>query len=365
MAYCVNCGTELVTNAKFCQKCGHPTGTHDNGATRKQEFAGKIYKCPNCGEVLKSFEINCPACGYELRGAKASSAVKEFALKLEAIESKREYEKPRSLFATALSQQKLSKTDEQKISLIRSFPIPNTKEDLYEFLLLAQANINIEMYDSTVNITDSRRAVSDAWKAKFNQAYEKAKITLTSDERWPEIQAMYAALHGSIQKEKGRTWRQLGYVWAGILALFIVLIIFVNVQSSRDKEKEDARLDAIIEDICDALEAGEYKHALRIADSMDYQGYSVETEREWDIQRAYWTDKVLERAAENGVQLEYTPSSDIDNANDDPSEETPSGGFVAGFKEGIQPGLDSFKDSLNEFDSILNGEVSSANQDGK
>ena len=49
MAYCVNCGTEIVPNAKFCQKCGHPTGAQSDNATRKQEFAGKIYKCPNCG----------------------------------------------------------------------------------------------------------------------------------------------------------------------------------------------------------------------------------------------------------------------------------------------------------------------------
>ena len=119
MAYCVNCGTEIVPNAKFCQKCGHPTGAQNDSSTRKQEFAGKIYKCPNCGEVLKAFEINCPACGHELRGAKASSAVKEFALKLEAIESRREYEKPRGLFSAVESQQRVSKTDEQKISLIK------------------------------------------------------------------------------------------------------------------------------------------------------------------------------------------------------------------------------------------------------
>lgn len=86
MAYCVKCGTQIAENAKFCQKCGHPTGVNGDQTTRNQEFVGKLYKCPNCGEVLKSFEINCPSCGYELRGIKASSAVKEFALKLEAIE---------------------------------------------------------------------------------------------------------------------------------------------------------------------------------------------------------------------------------------------------------------------------------------
>ena len=57
MAYCVNCGAEMLENAKFCQKCGHPTGVNTRGTARQQEFVGKIFKCPNCGEILKSFEI--------------------------------------------------------------------------------------------------------------------------------------------------------------------------------------------------------------------------------------------------------------------------------------------------------------------
>ena len=113
MAYCRNCGTQLIDGAKFCQKCGYPVSEGNTKNTQRQhEFPGKLYKCPNCGEVLKSFELNCPACGYELRGAKAASAVKEFALKLEAIESRREYEKPHGLFSAAEAQQRVSKTDE-------------------------------------------------------------------------------------------------------------------------------------------------------------------------------------------------------------------------------------------------------------
>ena len=64
MAFCINCGSELIEGAKFCQKCGHPTKLASTGYTqRQQEFAGKLYKCPSCGEIMNSFEINCPACG--------------------------------------------------------------------------------------------------------------------------------------------------------------------------------------------------------------------------------------------------------------------------------------------------------------
>ena len=39
-------------------------------------------------------------------------------------------------------QNEVNETDQKKINLIRSYVIPNTKEDLFEFLVLASSNIN-------------------------------------------------------------------------------------------------------------------------------------------------------------------------------------------------------------------------------
>ena len=91
--------------------------------------------------------------------------------------------------------------------------------------------------------------------------FDPARIIFAGDSKLAEIQEIYESTHKSIKKQKGKTWRQLGYVWAGILAAFTFLIIFANVQSSHDKKEEDAQLAAIVEDICNAMEAGEYKHA--------------------------------------------------------------------------------------------------------
>ena len=139
MSFCSNCGHVVVDGTKFCAKCGANVSDKvgQQQAERKMVYEGELQKCPNCGEVLKSFDLNCPACGHELRNRKSSSAVKEFALKLEAIEASREYEKPRGFFRSPEAQQRVTKTDEQKISLINSFPVPNTKEDMLEFMVLA------------------------------------------------------------------------------------------------------------------------------------------------------------------------------------------------------------------------------------
>ena len=94
-----------MPNSKFCNYCGTPMDNtkkekklieekketiREEFTKRKMVYEGKIHKCPNCGEVLEALIVNCPACGYELRDSKNSSAVEELSRKLEEIEEKRD-----------------------------------------------------------------------------------------------------------------------------------------------------------------------------------------------------------------------------------------------------------------------------------
>lgn len=156
MAYCINCGTELVDGAKFCFECGTPVNNtaHDSG--RKTFFDGELHKCPQCGEILNAFVMNCPVCGYELRGIRKTSSVNDLALKLEET--------------TSL---------QQKHELISNFYIPNTREDIYEFFILAYSNISAG--DEAI----------DAWLAKLEQAYLKAKIAFGESRELAQITLSY------------------------------------------------------------------------------------------------------------------------------------------------------------------------------
>lgn len=237
--YCRNCGERLMPNSKFCNYCGTPTEdtidkknaveekknetSREELTERKMVYDGKIHKCPNCGEVLNSFVTNCPACGYELRDSKNSSAVEELSRKLEEIEQNRDRTKVSTKILGAFNlSDGLTKTDEQKISLIRNFPIPNTKEDLYEFLILSKSNIEIDLYENT-QVKSARLAISDAWKAKFEQAYQKAKLLLKNDDRMIEIDAMYKEMNHSINKAKRKIWVGVG-IFVVLYALLLVCI---------------------------------------------------------------------------------------------------------------------------------------------
>ena len=355
MAFCSNCGRKLEQGVKFCSECGEPIAKKEESEQRKTIYDGELHKCPNCGEILKSFEIICSTCGYELRGNKVSNAVKEFALKLEAIEAKREYEKPRGIFAATEAQQRLSKTDEQKISLIKSFSVPNSKEDMLEFMILATSSMNMRTYDSSnTNISKSEKEINAAWFSKVQQVYEKAKRIYSSDSTFAEIKALYDACNEKILKSKKKGIIKWVLLIGWIPLLWIVIIVSLSISEPKAEAKEIERLENIVIEVQLALDNNEFKHALRIADSIDYQRYDIEMERKWDIQREYWVEKVLEKASENGFQLEYIPSQDIDKANDEQDDSKSDGGFIEGFNEGLQSGLDEAEKSIEEFNSIMN-----------
>lgn len=305
---------------------------------RKYIYEGEIHKCPNCGEILESFSGRCPACGIELRGVKSSDSVQEFVLKLEAIEASREEESPRGILGGLLQKYRISKTDEQKISLIKNFSVPNTKEDILEFMILATSNIDMSIYSSLKMSDASEKAMTEAWNAKIKQVYAKAKNTCRLDSDFFQIQELYDSCYADIDKHKRKKTLKRVLLAVSIPLLCAIIVIPMKIFSSKDEEREIKRLEAIVDEVQDALEQKEYKLALNNAVSIDYQGKDTELDRQWDIKREYWADKVVEKAAKDGVVLEYESDS-----NSTKSKQNDSGNST---------------DLKAKIDNIMNGESS-------
>lgn len=229
MAYCMNCGKELPDGAKFCAECGTAVNAAASGNSnqRKTVYDGEIHKCPNCGDILDAYESVCKTCGYERRGTKVTSSVQELARKLEAIESQRPTKKATSVFTLAFSQGHLSTTDEQKINIIQSFPIPNSKEDIMEFAVLAISNIDPDAFSTWNNPapynTTPKRAISSAWMSKFEQAYQKGRLMFRDSPELENMHSLYLAKKKSIRIKKNGIWIGLGILY-GIIGLIFGII---------------------------------------------------------------------------------------------------------------------------------------------
>lgn len=202
MAFCTNCGEELAVGAKFCANCGAASCVPYN-VRRNTVYDGELHKCPSCGEMLGSFSVNCPVCGFELRGKKTSHTVTSFAEKLEN-----------------------AKSEEQRISLIRNFPIPNTKEDIFEFMILASCNFDAKL----------EKATTDAWLVKIEQCYQKGKLLFKDDSYFTGIQNAYDQAYEKMKSnEKNKKKKSIITIalhtmglWGGLIIFLIAFMIDIS-----------------------------------------------------------------------------------------------------------------------------------------
>lgn len=238
---CDNCKSALAYGAKFCRKCGQPTkvGIEENlrrqreeaerkaaeerakreaeeTALKQKEMEEKLnanrLKCPSCGELLPPFAVKCHACGYEIR--------KEAAISIRELH------------------RQLSKADtvEQRDFTIRSFPIPNSKEDIIEFMILASSNI----------IGEDETDIYEAWLAKFEQAYQKALIVFDEASDLEKIEKIYDNFQKNIKNRKLLKIKKLpknivkffkqrlgAVIYSSMLALFLVSSLVLHDKDSR------------------------------------------------------------------------------------------------------------------------------------
>lgn len=193
MSYCTNCGEKLQDGSKFCSSCGSQvvnTNKNNSDLKRKILFDGKIHKCPNCGSNLNAFEHKCKDCGYEIRGSNIANTVKEFADKLERTSSV-----------------------EKKNELISNFYIPNTKEDIYEFFILAISNLTTDI------------KCEEAWKSKLEQTYHKAKLSFGNT---PEFEYINKIYDKTIKKHRNKIINKfVNKIWRLVLGSMLAVLGFV------------------------------------------------------------------------------------------------------------------------------------------
>ena len=239
--FCPYCGTKLDDGARFCKNCGeaisgnnrgdrksqHEEPLSENPTERKTVYEGYLHKCPSCGEVLEAFTTICPSCGHEIRDAKSSTAVRELALKLESISAQKMpvFEEKKSVMKmifgkdfkegdeTEEAQKRFESQKQQEMaSLIVNFSVPNTKEDILEFMILAASNIDVRH-----GIDDD---VTKAWIVKLDQVYQKAKISMGRHPDFAQIETIYNQKKQELKKRKIRGF----LIGAGCVAGWLFLM---------------------------------------------------------------------------------------------------------------------------------------------
>lgn len=327
MAFCFNCGNPLVNGAKFCTQCGTPQAITTQPEQRKTVYDGEIHKCPNCGEIVDALLPKCPTCGYEFRGVKSVSSAQVLSAKLAELDAQR---KPKDKKKSSNNDRgELNEIDEQKITLISTFPIPNAKEDLFEFVVVACSNVNTDLYKD--ERPKREFAITKAWNATLEQAYIKSKVLFAGDFRLDAIEAMHKEIQHKIEDAKIKKAKEeksdllvVIFFALGIISILTALIAWgvsayykreektEAAQIEANEQREVARLEAIVADVENALDIGDYKLALMYAETIAFRADdNNETQiRKWDAQRKYLIEKITDEAAANGVDLNGNSNSE-------------------------------------------------------
>ncbi len=199
---------EMVLDAKLFEKQQTMKATAPSVAAPKSDKFGDVKKCPACGAIVTSFSAKCGDCGHEFSNIEANSSIQKLFSLLTELENK--YSNPNekvgltSLFSNALS--KASNSDElinKKCELIKNFPIPNTKDDILEFLSSAvpharkvKTGIGSLFASKSMVGSDSnaykQQETGKAWKYKCEQIVMKARFSLKEDKKGLEEINMYA-----------------------------------------------------------------------------------------------------------------------------------------------------------------------------
>lgn len=184
---------EIFLDGKLHQLATVSVSTQPAAKSNKE---GEIKKCPNCGSSVNSFILNCVDCGHEFRNIKSSSAIELLFQEIKKIENTRSENVGDSFWDRMDNGNKKSgQIEAQKRAIIREFPIPNSKEDILEFLFISVPKTK---YGSKWSAFWNGQKGSDdlemskIWKEKCEQVILKARFLMKNDPKTLEEIEYYA-----------------------------------------------------------------------------------------------------------------------------------------------------------------------------
>ena len=191
---------------------------------------GNIVKCPNCGAQVKGGSAVCTECGYAFSNVSANGSAEKLQAKLDEF-NRRQEQRADSRGVVSSLMHGIGKelggnkdTYKYKMDIISTFPVPNTRADLLEFLTMLQAR---------ANATGPRNGMGYAYTEDLSYAYwllytnciNKAKLSFPNDN---DFQYYFQTYEKQLQKTKGI----IGYVKChpgakAFLVLFLVIILWI------------------------------------------------------------------------------------------------------------------------------------------
>jgi len=188
---------EMIIDGRIALQKKELSHSSQSSKENTSDKAGDIKKCPSCGAPVASFTTKCTDCGFEFRNTEASNSAQsifEFLQKA-ATQAVDEYERnPPKWFEQNLAKEfAISKRiAEKQAIIISSFPIPNSKEDILDFLSLASAEAKAKLPFVMNKSISAPHILKNAWISKCSQVISKARFSMKNDKKTLEEIEIFA-----------------------------------------------------------------------------------------------------------------------------------------------------------------------------
>lgn len=141
-----------------------------------------------------------------------------------------------------------SKPERTILDFIRNYPVPDTKKDCLDFMILATSNINYAVIQGQPNSADSFsveqiKGRNEVWKAKAGMIYQKAKALFGNDPEFSQIGGLYDDMLRKIktattqEQKKRKNTLIICFSLLGFLFLMSFMMIFIGTCSLNHEEK--------------------------------------------------------------------------------------------------------------------------------
>lgn len=250
----------------------------------KSNKLGDVKKCPACGAIVQSYQGVCQECGFAFENTDANSS------------SKRLYE--------AISKEKDIK---KKQEIIETFPIPNTKADLLEFLTALKPRIS-----------DLDGEFANVYYKKYSECIEKVKVSFLGDKQLQSFIDDFSLIKKEIKKKKFIALLKKNWKVVPVIVVLLSIGIFLGIQEivwatqdaikSRKREKIYAFWDKQGKKLSKSLAAGNaYNAIITMQDAKNYFDSKEKYLRWGDFPKSYY-DCALE------LITYYTSEGFVDSA---------------------------------------------------
>lgn len=191
----------------------------------------EVNKCPACGALRQALSAQCQECGYDFNHT-SCKLVQELDVKFENTSNK------------------------EKIELIRSFAIPQIKEEILDLLIFIQPKA-----------TRKNSKLTTEWRLRQKEVIQRAKMAFANDRRVLAKVQEYEDELTRIERQVIRQWWQKTSVIAKIAIIAVVLFIVLLILPAKDTSPE-----AYAVRFTEAVEKGQMDKALKILDKSPEMG---------------------------------------------------------------------------------------------